>query len=143
MASKEVKASKEGSIIMREFMALTVACILAVVPSVAAQQPVPIEVETAGMRQVALAIPLGARVKLQLQSGRRLTATLLAVDADGIIVKRVARVPEPAVTIPFRELAQLQRDQKSGFNLAKAIGIGVAAGASAILTMFAIAVSLD
>ena len=78
-----------------------------------------------------------------MQSGRRLTATLLAVDADAILVKRDARVPEPAVTIAFSELAQLQRDQKSGFGLAKAIGIGVAAGAGAILTMFAIALALD
>jgi hypothetical protein len=78
-----------------------------------------------------------------MQSGRRLTAMLLAVEADGIVVKRDARVPEPAVTIPFSELAQLQRDQKSGFTVAKAIGVGLAAGVGAILTIFAIAVSLD
>ncbi len=126
---------------MRGFIAFTIACILAL--PAAAQQPVPIDVETAGMRQVASAIPLGSRVKVQLQSGRRLTATLLAIEADAIIVKRDARVPEPAVTIAFSELAHLQRDQKSGFGLAKAIGIGVAAGASAILTMFFIALSLD
>ena len=128
---------------MRGFIAFTIACILALPPAAAAQQPVPIDVETAGMRQVASAIPLGSRVKVQLQSGRRLTATLLAIEADAIIVKRDARVPEPAVTIAFSELAHLQRDQKSGFGLAKAIGIGVAAGASAILTMFFIALSLD
>lgn len=95
------------------------------------------------MRQAASAIPLGSRVKLQLQSGRRLTATLLAVEADAIIVKRNARLPEPAITIPLSELARLERDQKPGFTLAKAIGIGLAAGVGAILTMLAIAVSLD
>lgn len=128
---------------MRGFIAVIVACILTLPAAPVAQQPVPIAIETAGMRQVASAIPLGSRVKVQLQSGRRLTATLLDVDADGIIVKRATRVPEPAVTIGFNELAQLQRDEKSGFGLAKAIGIGVAAGAGAILTMFAIALSLD
>jgi hypothetical protein len=128
---------------MRSFVAVTVACIVAVAPSLAAQQPVSPDVEIAAMRQVASAIPPGSRVKVQLQSGRRLTATLLGVEADAIIVKRDARVPEPAVTIPFRELAQLQRDQKSGFSLVKAIGLGLAAGAGAILTVFAIAASLD
>jgi hypothetical protein len=124
-------------------IAFTVACIVAIAPPLVAQQPVSLDVETAAMRQVAAAIPLGTRVKVQTRSGRRLTATMLGVEADAIVVKRDARVPEPAVTIPFSEVAQLQRDQKSGFNLAKAIGIGIAAGAGAILTMFAIAVSLD
>jgi hypothetical protein len=128
---------------MREFIALTVVCILAVVPSVTAQQPVSLDVETTAMRQVAFAIPLGSRVKVHMRSGRRLTATMLAVEADAIVVKRDSRVPESAITIPFSEVALLQRDQKSGFNLAKAIGIGVAAGVGAILTMFAIAVSLN
>jgi hypothetical protein len=128
---------------MRACIALTVVCILAVVPSVAAQQPVSLDVETAAMRQVAFAIPLGSRVKVQMRSGRRLTATMLGVEADAIVVKRDARVPESAITIPFSDVALLQRDQKSGFNLAKAIGIGVAAGVGAILTMFAIAISLD
>jgi hypothetical protein len=124
-------------------IALTVACIVAIAPPLVAQQPVSLDVETAAMRQVAAAIPLGTRVKVQTRSGRRLTATMLGVEADAIVVKRDARVPEPAVTIPFSEVAQLQRDQKSGFNLAKALGIGIAAGAGAILTMFAIAMSLD
>lgn len=128
---------------MRKLMALTIACVLTGMPAVAAQQPVPIDVEVAAMRQTASAIPLGSRVKVQLQSGRRLTATLLAVEVDAIVVKRDARIPEPAVTIPLRELAQLQRDQKSGFTIAKAIGIGLAAGVGAILTVFAIAVSMD
>jgi hypothetical protein len=128
---------------MRAFIALTIAGLFAVSPVFAAQQPVPPEVEAAAMRHVADALPLGTRVKIQLQSGRRLTATLLSVEADAIVVKRDARVPEPAVTIPFSEVAQLQRDQKSGFSIAKAIGLGLAAGAGAILTIFAIAVSLD
>jgi hypothetical protein len=132
----------EGESIMRAFIALLVAGVVAVAP-LSAQQPVSLDVETAAMRQVAAAIPLGSRVKVQTRSGRRLTATMLGVEADAIVVKRDARVPEPAVTIPFSEVAQLQRDQKSGFNLAKALGIGIAAGAGAILTMFAIAMSLD
>lgn len=128
---------------MREIITLALACVLMATPALAAQQPVSVDVEIAAMRQVAAAIPLGSRVKVQMQSGRRVTATLLAVDADGVVVKRDARVPEPALAIPFREIARLQRDQKSGFTVAKAIGVGLAAGVGAILTIFAIAVSLD
>jgi hypothetical protein len=128
---------------MRAFVAVTVACIVAFGPSLAAQQPVALDVEIAAMRQAASAIAPGTRVRVQLQSGRRLTATLLAVEADAIVVKRNARMPEPALTIPFQELAQLQRDPKPGFSFAKALGIGLAAGVGAILTMLAIAVTLD
>ena len=127
---------------MRALVSLAAACIFATTPALAAQQAVSMDVEIAAMHQMASGIPLGSRVKVQTQSGRRLTATLLAVESDAIVVKRDARRPEPAVTIPFSELAQLQRDQKSGFTVAKAIGIGLAAGVGAILTLFAIAVSL-
>jgi hypothetical protein len=80
---------------------------------------------------------------VQTRSGARLTATLLTVDDDGIVVKRESRIPEPAVSVAFTELTRLQRDDRSGFTVAKAIGIGLAAGVGAILTMFAIAVSID
>jgi hypothetical protein len=72
-----------------------------------------------------------------------MTATLLAIDDDGVIVKRASRVPEPAVTIPFSELARLERDQKGGFSLGKALGVGLAAGAGAILTLFFITIAID
>jgi hypothetical protein len=67
----------------------------------------------------------------------------MAVTDEAIVVKRDARVPEPAVTIRFEELARLERSERGGFSVAKAIGVGLAAGAGAILTMFAIAMSLD
>ena len=93
---------------------------------------------------MAAAIPLGSRVKLQIREGRRMTATLMSVSDEAIVVKRESRLPEPAVTIRFDELARLQRDERNGgFTIAKAIGVGLAAGVGAILTLFAIAVSLD
>ena len=67
-----------------------------------------------------------------------MTATLMSVSDDAIVVKRESRVPEPAVTIRFDELARLERDdRKGGFTVGKAIGVGLAAGAGAILTFFA------
>jgi hypothetical protein len=72
-----------------------------------------------------------------------MTATLVAVNEDAIVVKRESRVPEPAVSIPLAQLTRLQLDEKSGFSVGKALGVGLAAGVGAILTMFAIAVSID
>ena len=68
----------------------------------------------------------------------------MAVDDWHIVVERQhPRVPEPAVAIEFAELAELRREERSGFSVGKAIGIGLAAGVGAILTLFAIAVAID
>ena len=111
--------------------------------SVVGQQPLSAEAEAAAFRQLAAAIPPGTRVKVRMKDGRRMTATLMAADEHRIVVKRDARVPEPAVGIELGELSRLERDQKGGFSVGKALGIGLAAGAGAILTMFAIAMTID
>jgi hypothetical protein len=129
---------------MRRFISLVIAAVLAASPAVvAAQKRVPSAVESAAFREMAAAIPLGSRIKLQTRAGRRLTATLMSVSDDAVIVQRASRLPEPPVTVPFSELARLQRDDRGGFSLAKALGVGLASGAGAILTMFAIALSID
>jgi hypothetical protein len=125
--------------------AMTVAIVTALVlaPLRAHSQPLTVDAEAAAFRQLAAGIPLGSRIKVQARDGRRLTATLMAVTDEAIVVKRESRIPEPAIAIGYAELARLQRDQKSGFTVAKAIGVGLAAGVGAILTMFAIAVSVS
>ena len=112
-------------------------------PLAHAQQPLSIEAEAAAFRQLAAQIPAGSRIKLQTRDGRRVTATLMSVTEQGIVVKRESRVPEPAVSVEYAQLARLHLEGKSGFSMGKAIGVGLAAGVGAILTMFAIAVSLD
>ena len=108
-----------------------------------AQQALPAEQEAAAFKELAAGIPLGSRIKVQTRDGRRLNATLMAVNESDMVVKRESRIPEPAVSIQYAELARLQLRTSSGFSLGKAIGIGLAAGVGAILTLFAIAVSLD
>ena len=112
-------------------------------PALAAQKEISRATETAAFKQLAAAIPLGSRVKVQTSTGKRMTATLMAVTDEALIVQRESRLPEPAVTIAFADLVRLQRDVKGGLSLGKAIGIGLAAGVGAILTLFAIAVSID
>ncbi|HXG87564.1 MAG TPA: hypothetical protein VNJ02_04440 [Vicinamibacterales bacterium] len=113
-------------------------------PAVASQQSAPRVDEAKLFATMAAAIPLGSRIKLATSAGRRMTDTLMNVTADAIVVKRDTRTPEAAQTIAFAELAQLQLDQnRGGMSVGKAIGIGPAAGAGAILTLIAFALQLD
>jgi hypothetical protein len=128
---------------MKRIISAMVIVLLIAQPVFASQKNITPAMEATAFRQMARAIPVGSRVKLQTTSGRRMTATLMGVDDDGVIVKRASRLPEPAVAIPFSEIARLERDQKGGFSLGKAIGVGLAAGAGAILTLFFIAMSID
>jgi hypothetical protein len=128
---------------MKTLTSLVLVLVLLLSPTLArAQQALPADAEAAAFKQLAASIPLGSRVKVQSRDGRRLTATLMAVDDNAIVVKRESRIPEPAVSIPFAELTRLKLEEKSGFSMGKAIGIGLAAGVGAILTLFAIAVSI-
>jgi hypothetical protein len=125
-------------------MAVVVMLSISIVPTLAqAQEALGADAEAAAFKQLAAGIPLGARVKVQSRNGRRMTATLMSISDDAIVVKRESRVPEPAVRIPFTELTRLHLEEKSGFSIAKAVGVGLAAGVGAILTLFAIAVSVS
>jgi hypothetical protein len=128
---------------MRTIVCAAMVVALAASPVLAGQKEITRVMEAAAFKQMASAIPLGARVKLQTTAGRRMTATLLAVHDDAVIVQRASRLPEPPVTIPFADLARLEREVKSGFSVAKAIGVGLAAGAGAILTLFVIMMSVS
>lgn len=105
-----------------------------------AAQPVPTEAES--WRRVAGATPLGSRVKVETFERRKYHGTLMQATDTAIVIKRSTRLPEPPVTIPYDQLARLEQD-RGGVNVAKAIGIGLAAGAGAVvsLILFALAVS--
>jgi hypothetical protein len=129
---------------MRISTAFVIIAVLVLRPlTSAAQPPLSPDAEVAALKQMAAGIPLGTRVVVRTKEGRRLRATLMAVEVERIVIKRDSRVPEPAVEVAFADLARLERASKSGFSMVKALGIGLAAGVGAILTLFAIAVSID
>lgn len=100
--------------------------------------------EATAWRQVAEVIPLGSKVKVQTADGKRLTGTLMRVDGTAIMLKRNTRRPEPALTIAFTEIGRLERDQGTGSaNVAKAIGVGLAAGAGVFFSLILIALQMD
>jgi hypothetical protein len=99
--------------------------------------------ESADWRKVAESIPLGSKVKVQMLDGDRISGILMRVDGDVVAVKRNTRLPEPAVAIPFDDVAKIERSKDGGVNVAKAIAIGAAAGAGAIITLILFAMQLD
>lgn len=100
--------------------------------------------ESADWRKVAEAIPLGSKVKVQRLNGERVTGTLMRVDGNIVLIKRDTRRPEPALPIPHDEMGRLERSKDTGaVNVVKAIAIGAAAGAGAIVTLILFAMQLD
>ena len=94
-------------------------------------------------RQVADSVPLGSRVKVQTVDGRRINGTLMRVDSTQMLLKRNSRYPEPAIKVAFTDVAKIERHKDGGFNVAKAIAIGAAAGAGAMVTLILFAMQLD
>jgi hypothetical protein len=102
------------------------------------------QAEATAWREVAQTIPLGTKVKLQTLNGNRLNGTLMRVDADGIMLKRNTRRPEPAETVAFIDISRLERDQGgNGSSILKAAGVGLAVGAGIFISMVLIALQLD
>jgi hypothetical protein len=99
--------------------------------------------EAAEWRHVAKAIPLGTTVKVQRVDGKRFNGTLMRVDESAITLKKNTRVPEPAVTIAFDQVAKVERVKPGGFSIGKAIAIGAGAGAGAMLTIILFLMQID
>ena len=128
---------------MRALTTMVMVGVLISAPAFAAQKETAAADRLTALKAMAGSIPLGSRVKLQVREGRRLTATLMQVTDEAIVVQRLSRIPETPVTVRFDELAVLRLEERSGFTVGKAIGIGLAAGVGAILTMFGIAMVID
>lgn len=124
---------------MRAIAVVLITSIFAVgIPSADAQQ------EAMAWQRVAESLPLGSKVKVQTTEGKRLKGTLMRVDGGGIMLKRNTRIPEPAVTVSFNDVAKLERDEPGGgMHIAKAIGVGLAAGAGVFFSLVLIALQMD
>ena len=94
-------------------------------------------------RAFVVKLPPGARINVTLKNGRRIRATLLQSTDAALVISPRTRIPEPVMTVGFAELASLDLEQE-GSSPARAIGIGIAAGAGVFLTVLLIlAASLD
>lgn len=136
---------------MRAMAIVLITSIFAIgIPGASAQQGLAAAAQRAqadeadAWRKVAEAIPLGSKVKVQIADGKRVNGTLMRVDGDAIMLKRNTRRPEAAYTVPFAEVARLERDQANGgMHIARAIGVGLAAGAGVFFSLVLIALQMD
>jgi hypothetical protein len=79
-------------------------------------------------------LPIGARVRVDRVSGSTIHGTLMAADADAVVIQRATRVPEAPVSVPLGEITRIQIEERQ--NMAKAIIIGAAVGAAATFGVF-------
>lgn len=86
-------------------------------------------------------LPAGAHIKVTLKNGKGLRATLMQLTDDTVVVNPRTRVPEPVLVIQLAELAAVELENESGTSIAKAVGIGVAAGVGAFFTILLIAIT--
>ena len=87
-------------------------------------------------RAFAQKVDVGTRVKLRLDDGQRVVATLIAANADGLLVQPRTRVPVPVQRIGSERIVSLERDKGRGIGAGKAVAIGVASSvADAILVI--------
>jgi hypothetical protein len=95
-------------------------------------------------RAFAQKVDVGTRVRVRLDDGQRVVATLIDADADGVLVQPRTRVPVPVQHIAYDRIASLERDDARGMGAGKAVAIGVASGVGAFLgTLLILIATLD
>ena len=88
-------------------------------------------------RTFAEKIEVGARIKVRLQDGRRVSATLVQVGDDALLIQPRTRVAVPVQPVPYDAIASIERDVP-GMSVGKAAAIGVGAGATTFFGVFLI-----
>ena len=78
-------------------------------------------------------LPLGSIVRVNLMDGRELRGTLMKATEASVIVQPRTRVPEPPLEVPLGDVMGVTLDKKGGGSLAKAIGVGAALVACALV----------
>jgi hypothetical protein len=73
----------------------------------------------------------GTKVRVDRASGKAVRGTLMKASDASVVVQPRTRVPEPPIEIPLADVVAVTPESTNG--VAKAIGIGAAAGAAAAL----------
>lgn len=103
---------------------------LAMAPSPQAAAPYS-QGDQAVLAEYVLRLPPGTRVRVDRAGGEVVKGTLMKASDAAIVVQRRTRVPEPPLEIPLNTVLAVTPETTNG--VAKAIGVGAAAGAAAAL----------
>src|SRR5688500_15525133 len=91
-------------------------------------------------RAFAQKIDVGTRVRIRMDDGQRLVATLIEANPDGLLIQPRTRVPVPVQRLAYDRIASLERDDARGIGAAKAVALGLATGVGAFFGMWLIAI---
>ena len=80
---------------------------------------------------------VGSRVRLSRTNGQEIRGTLMRNDADPLVIQRRARIPEPPIEVPLRDVVAVELDVP-GNGVGRAIAIGAGAAAAAVLGIFVV-----
>lgn len=92
-------------------------------------------------RTFAEKVEVGARIKVRLQDGRRVNATLVQATPDALLIQPRTRVPVPVQPVPYEAIASIERDAPGSMSAGKAALIGVATGAATFFGIFLILIA--
>lgn len=98
-------------------------------------------VDAATLAEYVRTLPPGSTIKVEGLDGRSMRATLLKVTDRSLTVQEKTRIPEPVFEIPLTDILRVTPAGKNGNGVAKAIGIGAAAAAGAVLAFYLILVT--
>ncbi len=87
-------------------------------------------------------LPPGTAVRIDRVKGRTLRGTLVKATEQRVFLQPKSRLPEGVIEISMDEVVGVTPDTSGGNNVARAIGVGAAAGAAAALGVFLIIVAL-
>jgi hypothetical protein len=119
---------------MKTMMTLLVVALVAQPFAAAAQVPPDAQV----WRTFAEQIDVGSRIKVRLHDGGRVSATLVQVTPDALLIQPRTRVAVPVQPVPYEAIASIERDVPGGMSAGKAAAIGVGAGAATFVGIFMI-----
>jgi hypothetical protein len=96
-------------------------------------------------RAFAQRIDAGSRVRVSLDDGQRVVATLIDAGEDGLLLQPRTRLPVPLQRIAYDRIVSIERDKpRGGIGAGKAIAIGVASGVGAFLgTLIILIATID
>jgi hypothetical protein len=122
-------------------MAIVLMVVTLVAPTVSAQAGAQPDV----WRTFARRVEIGSRVKVSLDDGRRVIATVIEAGDEGLLLQPRTRIPVPAQRIAYDRIVSMERDEpRGGIGAGKAIAIGVASGVGAFLgTLLILIATLD
>lgn len=106
--------------------------------TVVATGPQPGVVDTAAMADYLQRLPVGNKVRVEKTDGGSVRGTLMKSGAEGIVVQKNTRVPEPPIDIPAAQITRVTLDSGGGMSTGKAIGIGIASGVGAFFVILGI-----